>query len=1337
MKRGNFLKKVLALICAFTFVMPMISVTGTVIAEEAEKAQQTDGQLSGVSIDESLKFSITESFGINFSSQVVTFPLEDSVQRLKISPEKYRLLDYKGHEIPYQIIEDGAKLAILTDLPANETRSFEFEKRPAKNFNNVVQVDDSHKDYIEITNGLTGVRILKEYEHDGDISPKAPIQGIRYADGTWSEPATDLYVGDKKAPEPNNGEANKLLELTVTEIESGPIRAVYAVEYKFDVKELFDYDRRWYLPNGVYGGLYDFDVIYEAGEGYHKDIIQLDAGQTSIQIETASNINVEWSLSMYDAVEPNQMRYIGHSAQNFSLSDQDTERWDIWGHRPYKGEEGEKYQQYFNSDWGHEALVNIDYDLTLDVGQFPSVDLHTRPRMTTWNPWAYNTGWYYSLYNQGGESSSNAVGIYAGAPSRLVNVGSVKYGVGLRYPNDEWGLLGFNYVNSGVGIYTGTYDANGVANYKPEYDASTASRDAGITVNTEMSLFWAGSARKSNFGGVRYDWGIYVGTNDDIPGSTKPAKEVVEEDLSARATDEYPSNKINQQMIRYGNGVSLDQYVSWMPFGFEDDPNRTYGAMYLDPAVIEEYKQLDNKQLTEYGFPEEIRKLWTGEVSPEEQAAASHEEFLVHLEEWVNGGGFRHGDQPWLWPGRELIMWDQILGMDVTDETKDSIKEDISLWGNVLHTLDFYPIMWEESYGDERTVAGIGLGTANMPEQWDGAKEEYTLYLSTHPVIGKLAEKESDFYDINEEGASMHSGHYVRTGTPGWKASYARTISNKANIDWENNPKLSRFAEWCLDMSVPADPRFTLPYRSWAVDGNGPAQWRPSLPGELAAASSAYTSDPQLLDASARLMWLWDSMGRPVDDFYGPSMLRTNPNLPMSKPELGNATYPSYFSVLRNSFDTPIETSVHLFNGNFYKDHRHVSNQVDIYALGVPLSLNWEYYFEVPYSTNYIRSGLLPADSLKGVENYNDDMAPANNAVMTIMEHSVWNVDKEYQNFFNDFSNSGATSVHTEHVHKDLTWDRSAKSIHPNEEYPVIILEDEAKGEIPNQGMVMTLPMMAIGDVTVTLADGQLFDISPKEKFFNSTGDPNANGTPSGGTSYQLKPGLNRFQFTGQQFGTENNKKPAIDWDLYIVSDGNQEFCIGNWGSNKSGMAVDFAGMQLSDGSWVDSYQQRQHLLRVKGTNNFYTVIVPRQRGAETSEVTLNGNHLTVSVNGETTVIDLAGQHTNSYIYDDANGKVVLTNYSGRDGNLEYQGYQLTGGAAEAVIKGHTATITLSGEAGQRTFRVPEGYQLNVSDISGEAEVTTEGTTCSIMYQGDQPYNAPQTVLTLQIDSVN
>ena len=184
-------------------------------------------------------------------------------------------------------------------------------------------------------------------------------------------------------------------------------------------------------------------------------------------------------------------------------------------------------------------------------------------------------------------------------------------------------------------------------------------------------------------------------------------------------------------------------------------------------------------------------------------------------------------------------------------------------------------------------------------------------------------------------------------------------------------------------------------------------------------------------------------------------------------------------------------------------------------------------------------------------------------------------------------------------------------------------------------------------------------------------------------------------------------------------------------------MAVDFAGMQLSDGSWVDSYQQRQHLLRVKGTNNFYTVIVPRQRGAETSEVTLNGNHLTVSVNGETTVIDLAGQHTNSYIYDDADGKVVLTNYSGRDGNLEYQGYQLTGGAAEAVIKGHTATITLSGEAGQRTFCVPEGYQLSVSDISGEAEVTTEGTTCRIMYQGDQPYNAPQTVLTLQIDSVN
>ena len=137
---------------------------------------------------------------------------------------------------------------------------------------------------------------------------------------------------------------------------------------------------------------------------------------------------------------------------------------------------------------------------------------------------------------------------------------------------------------------------------------------------------------------------------------------MVEEELSARATDEYPSNKINQQMIRYGNGVSLDQYVSWMPFGFEDDPNRTYGAMYLDPAVIEEYKQLDNKQLTEYGFPQEIRQLWTGDVSTAAQTATSHEELLVNSEDGVNDGILRHADWLWLWSYRELVMWGHRLG---------------------------------------------------------------------------------------------------------------------------------------------------------------------------------------------------------------------------------------------------------------------------------------------------------------------------------------------------------------------------------------------------------------------------------------------------------------------------------------------------------------------------------------------------------------------------------------------------------------------------------------------------------------------------------------------------
>src|SRR5439155_207099 len=87
-------------------------------------------------------------------------------------------------------------------------------------------------------------------------------------------------------------------------------------------------------------------------------------------------------------------------------------------------------------------------------------------------------------------------------------------------------------------------------------------------------------------------------------------------------------------------------------------------------------------------------------------------------------------------------------------------------------------------------------------------------------------------------------------------------------------------------------------------------------------------------DFCSRLMGAWQASGKPQSGFFGTTLLTIDDTLPAGDPQLGDATFLGYYSVLRHGWGTPDETAVWIVNGDFYTDHRHEDHgSVVIYAL--------------------------------------------------------------------------------------------------------------------------------------------------------------------------------------------------------------------------------------------------------------------------------------------------------------------------------------------------------------------------------------------------------------------
>ena len=124
-------------------------------------------------------FKVVEEFGVAYPDQIIDFDLKTPVK----DPANTAMHGPDGSKVQCQIIENGAKVAVRTDLPANATKTWTLQpgEKP------IVTADDvkvtEKGDFYEITNALIGVRIPRGLPGQEKL---APIQGVRYRNVTWT-----------------------------------------------------------------------------------------------------------------------------------------------------------------------------------------------------------------------------------------------------------------------------------------------------------------------------------------------------------------------------------------------------------------------------------------------------------------------------------------------------------------------------------------------------------------------------------------------------------------------------------------------------------------------------------------------------------------------------------------------------------------------------------------------------------------------------------------------------------------------------------------------------------------------------------------------------------------------------------------------------------------------------------------------------------------------------------------------------------------------------------------------------------------------------------------------
>jgi len=327
-------------------------------------------------------FNISEQFGVSHPLQIIDFDFPES-----IDARRSYMIGPEGSQVAFQPLA-GGKIAVQTNLPANTKRSWQlFAGPPPRALPAEVRVNAGPQ-FLEILNGLTGVRIARVDKAHASL---APVQGVRLPNGSWSATGPNYLSAPVNNPRPPRLEA-RTAETKV--LESGPLRARIQVEYNYDRRPL------------TYGN----QILIPAGQGYYRSTITLDAGSPSIRIEDETDMDLQYTLNFYKEVQPDEGRYRGHHATSPAFGqDPDGRVYTPSDNRP-------------NFDARREFGYQIPTWSSYVTGNYAGYSL--LQRLGLWNPWIVDSGWYWMMYNRNAPADAPLVGIFPGPASRLIGAGN-------------------------------------------------------------------------------------------------------------------------------------------------------------------------------------------------------------------------------------------------------------------------------------------------------------------------------------------------------------------------------------------------------------------------------------------------------------------------------------------------------------------------------------------------------------------------------------------------------------------------------------------------------------------------------------------------------------------------------------------------------------------------------------------------------------------------------------------------------------------------------------------------------------------------------------------------
>lgn len=1025
--------------------------------------------------------AIRERFGVSHPLQVIDFDLDRP-----LAADDVHVLGPDGRPVAFQRLDGGRRIAVMTDLPAGAERAWRVMPGAApqavESGLRVAEKDDCY----EITNRFAGIRVPRD---GGPLGPAAaPLQAIRLADGRWTGAApVRLLRGQPK-------------RMSVRFAERGPLVVAVEVTYEFD------------RPDLTYGQ----QLLIAGGTGRYTARITVSAAQPSILIEEDTDTEVAYELDIYQACQPNQARYQGHHSTSKQAGyEQDGQQYRMWHNRT-------------NCD----AFVDLQYQTAWE------------PRfLARWDPWIYDSGWYWQLYNTRDPDSGPLVGIFAGRASRVVGAAA-----------------------SGVRVFT-----------RPETDGQPPG--AGIRMECNRR-----SPDARVFPHVRFQWGLFVGTRADLA----PPDQV---------------QKICRQMNLHG-GFNLNKILRYR-LDYPDPP-QGYGAMFMPREALDRMvRKLRADEQGPHGrgfhhylysqdpYARPLVDFWFDPSPDRVQRVSDDVAALARniLDAFVNGQGildFRFH----YWHGglqmTGMATWiDQLLASEAASaEQRAAAKAAAALFGYILWDDDFVPLF--EGHG-------LNLGNPNMPVNQGNARALIALLLAGHPDMKAHAGavQQSALADlngtVNEHGAHMGSVHYVGAAAYPLLSTFQQLQMTGRYDSFAQEERLARFAEFYLNFLTPPEVRFGG-LRKLVAIGDGSTEGT-AMYGQMATGFGAAKPD-----LSARLMGAWRAGGNVHGNFQGTSYLKIDEDLPAADAALGSATFPGWYSVLRSGWSTPDETAVWLTGGEDYRDHRHSDNgSVVIYALGAPLSIDWGPIYYPHVHGGFMHSLVLPESATGHRWDQGDVPLDAGGRWLAVGQGALK-------------TDANSTLVRGRfRLGGDLEWVRTVRLIRAAPDLPLIAIHDEFTGERAATPKIRTFNLMAAGPVT-TLAGA----VTPPERTHaresHTAGNP-GHELPSAGPVLELPGGVNRLGFTGQAW--KAHPAGGIDFDLYLASDAATQAHVGNWAhlwhpSPEEG--------QFRAANQSDRFEERQHILRVRGSGPFTTLIVPWRKGHRP-------DGLTVSQEGGTLVV--------------------------------------------------------------------------------------------------------------------